>query len=253
MKSTICIIPFYNEEPRIDLSTFTCIFSTNKDTLFYLVDDGSSDNTYEILSQLKSTNDNVKLIKNNENVGKGESIRHAMLDAYKTNDFEFVGFYDSDFATPFSEYQRLAAKIREENLDLIFASRVKLYGRKISRNAFRHMFSRIFITISNSILNLEIYDSQCGCKIMHRDLIPLCFNDKFLSKWLFDIEMFIRIFNKGRDFNVQEEPIMEWRDVGGSKIKWTDFLKFPIELLKIFMKYKFVGFLGSSKKDSTDM
>ncbi len=237
MKKSVCIIPFYNEEKRIDFSKFEEAFS-NKDIFFCLVDDGSKDNTLELLYNFKKQHNNIQVIKNKSNVGKAETIRLAMLELITDAEVEYVGFLDCDFATPFYEYARLNKLIKEKEMEVVFGSRIKLYGKDIERNASRHYFSRIFTTIANILFSLEIYDTQCGCKIFHKVLISDAFSKKFLSKWLFDIEIFTRLFSKNKKVRILEEGLYEWKEIGGSKIKITDFLKFPFELFYLFYKYR---------------
>ena len=237
MKKNCCIIPFYNEAKRIDLNKFKEAFSTSYIT-FCLVDDGSTDNTLQQLLDFEKQYSNVKVIANKKNAGKAEAIRNAMLQLNGENSFEYIGYFDCDFATPFSEYLRLQHLIIEQNCELIFGSRIKLYGKKIERNTSRHYLSRIFITTANLLCDLDIYDTQCGCKIFHKNIIPVSFQKKFLSKWSFDLEIFVRILQNNKNALLFEEGLYEWKEIGGSKIKLSDFMKFPFELLTIFFQYR---------------
>jgi dolichyl-phosphate beta-glucosyltransferase len=237
MMKSACLIPFYNEEQRIDYSKFEAAFA-HTDILFYLINDGSKDKTIDILNSFATKHANVIVINNKVNVGKAEGIRLAMLEVVKIEEIDFIGFFDCDFATPFSEYLRLNQLIKEKSLQLIFGSRIKLYGKHIERNGIRHYLSRIFITVSNTLFSLEIYDTQCGCKIFQRDIIQTCFSHKFLSKWLFDIEIFIRLLHNNKSASIMEEGLYEWKEIGGSKIKMTDFLKFPFQLINLFYRYR---------------
>ena len=78
MKITI-IIPFYNEEKRIVLESFHQIFMNSLHYDFILVDDGSSDNTFEVLNQFKDEFSIIEVLKLDNNVGKDEAIRAAVL------------------------------------------------------------------------------------------------------------------------------------------------------------------------------
>jgi len=68
------------------------------------------------------------------------------------------------------------------------------------------------------------------------------FQSEFISRWLFDVEIFARIIKqKGREaiYDIAfEEPLQQWIEVGGSKINFRDMIKVPIELLRIKRKYK---------------
>jgi hypothetical protein len=67
------------------------------------------------------------------------------------------------------------------------------------------------------------------------------FTDSFVTRWLFDVEILARYKQQhGREralTRIYEYPLLAWEDVNGSKLKITDFLKAPFELLKIRRKY----------------
>jgi dolichyl-phosphate beta-glucosyltransferase len=236
MKNNICIIPFYNEANRINYFSFQSAF-TNKSFFFLLVNDGSSDSTLEILTEFAEKYDNVEVVNIKKNCGKGESIRKAVNYSLKNYYASYVGFFDSDFATPFSEYLRLSDIAFKNNFDLVFGARVKLFGSKIFRNQYRHYFSRIIVTIINSIFNLNIYDTQCGCKIYSRNISNVLFKNKFKSKWLFDIELFIRYFKTFDSDSAKEICLNEWKEIPGSKLKAKDFILIPFEIIKLWYFY----------------
>ena len=146
-------MPFYNEEKRIIHSLFFDAFSNNS-IHFILVNDGSSDSTYEILKYYSDHFDNVNVLNNLHNLGKAESIRKAVIYALDKYETKYIGFFDSDFATPFFEYLRLSEIAVTNKLDIVFASRVKLFGNNISRNIYRHYFSRVIVTIINYLFKI---------------------------------------------------------------------------------------------------
>ena len=54
------------------------------------------------------------------------------------------------------------------------------------------------------MLKISVYDTQCGCKVMNYNLIPDLFEEKFISKWLFDVELFFRLKRKFGENNIRE-------------------------------------------------
>jgi hypothetical protein len=114
-------------------------------------------------------------------------------------------------------------------------------GAEINRNTTRHYFGRFFATLASIILDLKVYDTQCGAKVIHHSLIDSITNEKFISKWLFDVEILARIIKQhGKnktEASIIEYPLSKWTEIGGSKIKLLDLLKVPIELLHIYRKY----------------
>jgi dolichyl-phosphate beta-glucosyltransferase len=231
-----CLIPFYNEEKRIEIEKYNELFNDNKSINFFLIDDGSDDNTYETLKILALNKKNVLLKRNKYNIGKAETIRNGFLELSQEN-YQYIGFLDSDLATPFNEFLRIKEIAIINNLQLVFASRIKLLGNKIQRNRYRHFFSRIVLTIINLIFKLNIYDTQCGCKIFSKEIVDQIFREKFATKWLFDIEIFIRFFKFINTNLIKEVPINEWKEIKGSKIKFIDFMLVPVNIIKLSYVY----------------
>jgi glycosyltransferase involved in cell wall biosynthesis len=233
MKITI-IIPFYNEEKRIDFDCFHQIFNNYLQYNFILVDDGSTDNTSIILDEFKNKFPNLTILKLDKNIGKAEAIRSAVLSISTA---DFIVYYDADLATPFSELEKLIQfSIQNPNYLLVMGARIKLIGNQVKRSLKRHYFGRIFATIvSQFVLKVAVYDTQCGAKVIDFETAKHIFSKPFLSKWLFDAELLKRL-QKIHNLNevVKEIPLEKWEEIGNSKIKVIDFFKIPFELYQIY-------------------
>jgi hypothetical protein len=92
--------------------------------------------------------------------------------------------------------------------------------------------------VSQFVLKVAVYDTQCGAKVIDFEIAKLIFSKPFLSKWLFDVELLKRL-QKIHNLKevVKEIPLEKWEEIGNSKIKVTDFFKIPFELLKIYRTY----------------
>ena len=161
----------------------------------------------------------------------------------KTSEYQFVGFWDADLATPLTEIQRFIHKFKSNNeLKAVCGSRILRLGSSIRRSVFRHYFGRIFATIVSEILNLPVYDTQCGAKIFLAEFTEFIFTEKFLSRWFFDVELFARsIEHFGRQNTIHgifELPLSKWHDQGKSKVTWANVLQTPFELLRIYIFYR---------------
>ena len=233
MKITI-IIPFYNEEKRIEIERFHQIFNDFPQYNFILVNDGSTDNTNTILDEFKSKFPSLTILKLDKNAGKAEAIRAAVLSISTA---DFIVYYDADLATPFSELEKLIQfSVLHQNYKMVMGARIKLIGNGVKRSLTRHYFGRIFATIvSQFVLKVAVYDTQCGAKVIDFEKAKLIFSKPFLSKWLFDVELLKRL-QKIHNLNevVKEIPLENWTEIGNSKIKVIDFFKIPFELLKIY-------------------
>lgn len=241
MQKTCIIIPCYNEESRFPTDEFLNFIKSNNFIEFCFVNDGSTDNTLTILNQLKNDFPNITVFNLKENIGKAEAIRYAVLNLNNTK-YDYIGYLDADLSTSLIEMTRLTTFISPD-IKFIMGSRIKKLGSFIKRNPFRHIFGRILATyVSIFILKIPVYDTQCGAKLIATPLALELFKDSFVSKWLFDIELLLRVIElKGKDFcndSVIEIPLQKWHDKGNSKITLLDFINIPFELIKISNKYR---------------
>ncbi len=234
-KKRIClIIPCYNEESRIDLNSFD---KFNDDLVYVFVDDGSSDGTFGLLKSRES--DFFIVLKMEKNSGKAEAVRRGMLFAdsdYRFCDVEWFGFWDADLATPLEENVNFILYRDSFNPEAsaIFGSRIHRLGAKINRSFFRHVIGRLLATFMNALFKVGTYDSQCGAKLFRRDSVKKAFGDPFVSKWLFDLEIIIRL----RGMDMLECPLKCWSDVGGSKLlTFRNILRVAIDIAKLWKQY----------------
>ena len=236
MTKLLCIIPFYNEEFRFS-STFENLFQQYSTIDFLLVDDGSTDNTLAILQTLSNNHQNCTVLSLPKNVGKAEAIRNGVLNSVDKN-YNFIGYLDADLATPIHEFIKLYEfLLLHDSLVFIMGSRIKLIGNKVDRSLLRHYLGRVFATIvSHFILKTPVYDTQCGAKIIDAKWCSLLFEKPFETKWLFDVELLLRLKNNGNNLQkcVAEIPLFEWKEIGNSKIKVSDFIKVPFQLVKLY-------------------
>jgi dolichyl-phosphate beta-glucosyltransferase len=240
------IIPSYNEENRLDVAAFKNFSVPSHRISFLFVNDGSTDGTRKLLESLKSSDPNkFRVLNLQQNSGKAEAVRQGFLAARDSNP-DYVGFWDADLATPLDtipNFLELAESWPE--LQVIIGSRVKLLGRRIERRPARHYIGRVFATVVSAILDLAVYDTQCGAKLFRASpAMYALFQQPFSSRWIFDVEIFARLIQgrRGTDMPpakdmIYEFPLTEWRDVAGSKLSYGDFVRAAWELVRIYKRY----------------
>ena len=190
------IIPCYNEASRFPVNRFVSFLKKKKTVSIYFVNDGSSDNTDSVLEDLRiKFPEYVSVINQEKNGGKAAAVRLGMNNALRNNKFNRFAFLDADLSTSIEECILLSKKITKE-ISFVFGSRIKKLDNKIQRKAHRFIIGRVIATFISKMLRLPIYDSQCGCKIFSREWTTLIFNEVFLTRWLFDVEIFYRLIKK---------------------------------------------------------
>lgn len=237
MSTTAIIIPCYNEGKRLNQQAFLSFLDSYSNYHLFLVDDGSTDNTFKVLTELQTQNPTqISTLKNNKNLGKGESVRNGMIAAYNDEKFSQIGFLDADLSTPLTEFVSLTDFLTQHNKKAVFGSRLKRVGANIDRSPIRHLVGRFFATLIGWTIKIPFYDTQCGAKVFSSDVVPTIISTPFVSRWLFDVEIILRLkqlLGKEVTSLLYEYPINTWNEVEGSKITWKDSLKIPVELLRI--------------------
>ncbi|MBT8256218.1 MAG: glycosyltransferase [Bacteroidia bacterium] len=236
----LIIIPCYNEEDRLELSTFEAFSLENAYCDFLFVNDGSSDKTAEMLESFCSTKAHFNWIDLEKNVGKAEAIRHGVLSVRSKSIYEFIGYMDADLATPLTEIPYFIHEIsrRAPRPLFVMGARIARMGASIERKARRHYLGRVFATFVSNVLRFPVYDTQCGAKMIDKSVVFTLFEAPLITKWLFDVELIARLKRhlgtKNAEAAILEIPLNEWKDVAGSKLKLSDFLKAPFELFRIW-------------------
>ena len=240
------VIPCYNEFERLSPEVFYEFLGNSSHLRFLFVNDGSRDQTLSRLEEMHAAfPDRIRVLDNQPNRGKAESVRLGMLSVMEQDDSSFTGFWDADLATPLEFIPKLLQQLlAKPDLQMAFGSRVRLMGRAIHRKAARHYAGRGFATAASASLGLPIYDTQCGAKLFRvtPDLGKVLATP-FVSRWIFDVELiarFLSLHQGEADYpyrSIYELPLDEWKDVDGSKVSSLDFFKSLLELIQIHHTY----------------
>lgn len=238
----IIVVPCYNEGVRLRGDAFIDYVQAHDGISFLFVEDGSTDNTAAVLTELvRQRPEQLSMLLLPENIGKAEAVRAGVLAAIKKEP-EYIGFWDADLATPLWEIDRFLSVFQQGNeRALVMGARIKRLGAEIVRHRHRHYIGRGVAMLVSRTLDLAVYDTQCGAKLFRRQLAEEVFAEPFVSTWLFDVELLARIISRyGRrrtEEMVFELPLTCWRDIGGSKVNFLFACKIPFELLRISRRW----------------
>ncbi len=212
-------IPAYNEAARFPsyAASLADRFAGRKDIAFLLVDDGSkaSDRKTCEAAAEKAGAPFVDSVALDENSGKGAAILHGWDQAGKS---EWVGFVDADGSVTASELARVLEEVaRAPDVDAWFASRVKMLGRTVERSFLRHFTGRIFATLVGTRIDSNVYDSQCGLKLVRRTVLEKIRDRLEETGFAFDIDLLAGLNSAGA--RTVEVPV-DWHHEAGTKVRF---------------------------------
>ncbi|MDQ1239955.1 MAG: dolichyl-phosphate beta-glucosyltransferase [Thermodesulfobacteriota bacterium] len=240
------VVPCYNEEKRLNLEAFEQFADNHLEIMFVMVNDGSTDNTGDVIDQLRMRRPLAfSTFHLSRNMGKAEAVRQGMLQALELKP-QYVGFLDADLATPLEEIPRLIEVLRNRReVLMVLGSRVRMLGTKIHRSPSRHYLGRFAATLISSVLNLPVYDTQCGAKFLRcTEFSQRIFDRPFECRWLFDVEIIARTLQllELRDSqevgNVfVEVPVLKWSEEKDSKITTGSYFRSLVDLVRIAKRY----------------
>ena len=224
------VVPAYNEGARIEDALHritTCAASRGWDAEILVVDDGSTDNTAEIVQHWAQTNPRLHLIQNPGNRGKGYSVRNGLLQAAG----DIVMFTDADLSAPMEEAERLFDAL-DRGADVAIGSRWLDRARQtIHQPLYRRFFGRCFNWVTRTVMGLPYKDTQCGFKAFKRQAAQVIFRLQTIERWGFDPEILF-IARKLR-YVVREVPVTWGHDERTRMSYLKDGMKMLEEMARI--------------------
>ena len=213
--SLLLLIPAYNEEDRIEpvLRDYAQYFRTHYRGKFQIlvVLNGCRDNTLGVVRRVAKDHPGVSAVEFHDPIGKGgaliEGLKFAPLG-------DLIGYVDADGATPPRAFHELVK--RADQADCVIGSRW-LPGAVLhqSQTGRRQFASRVFHSIVQLFFWMNIRDTQCGAKVMHRAAVDAIHSSLCIADMAFDINLLYALKHAG--FKILEVP-SEWTDMAGSKV-----------------------------------
>jgi dolichyl-phosphate beta-glucosyltransferase len=224
------VIPAYNEGARVGLTLekiLAYVAQQGWDAEVIAVNDGSRDNTAEIIRGYAEKYPQLRLLENPGNRGKGYSVRNGMMNARG----ETLLFSDADLSSPIEEAGKLLAAVKG-GADIAIGSRWLRSDLQTQRQPlYRQLFGRVFNLLLRIILGLNFKDTQCGFKAFTRQAADQLFPLQKIERWGFDPEL-LYLARKFK-LKVVEVPVA-WAHSEGTRISpLRDGTKMFLEMLKI--------------------
>lgn len=223
------IIPAYNEEHRIEKTLRSVDAYLSRQPYSYeviVVNDGSTDRTAEVVRGLVPLINNLRLIDNAENRGKGAAVKQGMLEA----EGAIRLFMDADNSTSIEHIERMLPEF-EAGYEVVIGSR-RVPGAVIAvhQNIIRETLGRVFNFIVRLIAGLPMRDTQAGFKAFTSRAAKEIFSRQTIMGFSFDVEVLVVARQLG--FGVKEVPIT-WVNDPATTVKFKSMIKMLVDVMRI--------------------
>lgn len=255
MKEKItCLIPCYNGSKTIERVVKSVPKYVSK---IIIVNDGSKDNTSEVLKNIKDKR--VKIIEHEKNKGYGGTHKTLFNAALKEGGNYFVTIH-ADLAHDPNEIEGMLKLLKEKDYDFVTGTRIvglwkkhKLLGSKTLGAIFKgempfyiYIANRLVTGTQNVLMGTKIISFHDAYRIFTRDALKkIPFND-FLDRYFFDTELLVKASELGMKFG-DYPASTHYTSEAGSHVNYAGY---ALALLKMALKYKFTGKLYEGWKKS---
>jgi glycosyltransferase involved in cell wall biosynthesis len=223
------IVPAYNESKRIvpTLESIQKYFADKSyDYEIIAVNDGSPDNTFEVLTKCQSRIRNLKIINNPVNEGKGYAVKCGMLTASG----KYRLFMDADNSVKIDTIDPFMSEIEAGNDVVIGSIALKAARVKEANGWHRRVFGSMSKWLIRTLATPKIYDTQRGFKLFTARAANIIFPLQTINRFGFDIELLVIALKN--NLSIKEVPV-EFNNPEGSTVKLSDYLRTFTELSRI--------------------
>jgi glycosyltransferase involved in cell wall biosynthesis len=224
------IVPAYNERARIGGTLERILEHLHEqkwNAEVVVVNDGSRDDTTDVVGQFAAEHPQIRLIQNPGNQGKGYAVRNGMLNARG----QVLLFTDADLSSPISEAAKLFAAL-EKGADVAIGSRWLDPSLQFQRQSLkRQIMSRTYNLFIRAVLTFPYRDTQCGFKAFTRRAANMIFPLQRIKRWGFDAEILYLAHHM--KCKVAEVPVAWGHDEGSKIHPWRDGFYMGLDTLKV--------------------
>lgn len=223
------VIPLFNEEeslPELAAWIERVMHENNYSYEVIMVDDGSSDNSWNVIEELSRKNSHIKGIKFQRNYGKSP----ALNEGFKAAQGDVVITMDADMQDSPDEIPELRKMILEGGFDIVSGWKKKRYDNTFTKN----LPSKLFNAAARRMSKIKLHDFNCGLKAYKKKVV------KCIEVYG-EMHRYVPVLAKWAGFRNITEKVVEHRPrkYGVTKFGWTRFINGFLDLMTIFFVGKF--------------
>jgi glycosyltransferase involved in cell wall biosynthesis len=223
------VVPLFNEEeslPELAAWIERVMTANHYSYEVIMVDDGSTDTSWEVIEMLAQKNASIRGIKFQRNYGKSA----ALNEAFKAAQGDVVITMDADMQDSPDEVPELRKMIVEDGFDMVSGWKKKRYDNALTKN----LPSKLFNSTASRVSGIKLHDFNCGLKAYKNKLV------KSIEVYG-EMHRYIPLLAKWAGFRKIGEKIVEHRarKYGVTKFGWNRFVNGFLDLFSIMFIGKF--------------
>ena len=219
MELITVVIPCYNEEKAIPIfyKEISKVIKKMKEVKFELlfIDDGSKDNTLEVLRKLEKSDESVRYISFSRNFGKEAGIYAGLEES--TGDY--ITFMDVDLQDPPELLSEMYKEIKENGFDIVGTRRVTRKGEP----PVRSFFARKFYKLIDRISDVDMVDGARDFRLMTRQVANSISNMKEVNRYSKGLFSYVGFKTKWIEYENRE------RSTGETKWSFWTLVKYAVD------------------------
>ena len=244
MKTGI-IIPCHNEEKKMNAQAFISFIKNNSDYHLCFVNDGSRDNTLELLYDMKRrAPHNISIIDVKKTSGKAIAVRAGIRFLYNMKTINYIGFIDADLSINLEDFKKLVKTLKiDDSVSVVYTSFNTKDNDIIQCDLFGGIVAKCIKYGVHQLLKIPICNTFYGAKVFRKSIIPIICGEAFVCRYLFQVEMFLRLKNyigrKGVMSKVLERPSINNNEIDCLKLKYYTTLITIARIVRVWYIYSF--------------
>jgi glycosyltransferase involved in cell wall biosynthesis len=241
------LIPAHNEEQHIALCIEETVDAFKQFGCTYeviVIDDGSTDGTYQRAVEASEKFDGVVVKRNMMNFGKGRALKKGFR--YASGDY--VVFLDADLDLHPTQLKIFFDAVKQNGTDVVIGSK-RHPQSEVVYPWHRMMVSVVYFFLVKLIFGLGIHDTQTGLKLFKKEVLNAVFPRMLVKKFAYDLELLVLAHHYG--YSIQEAPVkLDFQRIAGSRIGWraiwttwwdTMAIFYRLYLMRYYDKHKSIN------------
>lgn len=232
------IVPAFNEGPHIhsNLEEIERVARNLSDEFeIVVVDDGSTDGTYDEIMRFANQRKNVRVVNYTSNKGKG----HALLKGVEVACGDLIAFIDADLDLHPSQLSYFISAMKETNADIVIGSKRHPLSR-VKYPPQRKFLSDAYHLITRLLFGLNISDTQAGLKLFKGQVLKKLSKLIVVKEYAFDLELLVNAHRFG--YKIKEVPILIDFKRPFNRLNLAHILKIWIDTMAIFYRIHVLGY-----------